>query len=77
MDVPTCRFDTDISDFYHGLVPVPAVVPSEAQFPDPEPLDDLEPLAAKASAHKWLRSEMRLSIACLTSSGLSGAVSRA
>jgi hypothetical protein len=68
---------TDISDFYHGLVPVPAVLLSEAQFPVPEPLDDLEPLAAMASAHKWLRSEMRLSIACLTSSGLSGAVSRA
>ncbi len=54
-------------------------MPSAAQFPGLAPLDalvPLVPLVAIASAHKWLRSEMRLSIACLTSSGLSGVVSR-
>jgi hypothetical protein len=79
MGIPTCRFgDTDASGFYHGLIPAPpAGVPSAAQPPGLEPLDALVPLVAIASAHKWLRSETRLSIACLTSSGLSGVVSRA
>jgi hypothetical protein len=75
MDVPTCRFDdTDsLSDFYHGLVPAPPVAESE-QF---EAAGDLAPLVATASAHRWLRSEMRVSMACWTSVALSGAVSRA
>jgi len=42
-----------------------------------EAADALVPLVATACAHRWLRSEMRLSVACLTSSGLSGLVSRA
>ena len=74
MDVPTCRYDyTDMSlDFYHGLVPVPPVVASEQLAAAVDRL----PLVATASAHKWFRWEMRLSMACWTSVGLSGAVSR-
>jgi len=37
---------------------------------------DLLPLVATASAHRWLRWEIRLSMACWTSVGLSGEVSR-